>query len=331
MSAFIINIFLGFVGFLISLYIAHKKRRKTEAFVCPFRGNCTEVIHSDFSKFLGIPVEWLGLFFYAAVALGFGARALWPAFDGSLIVPLLFMTTFAVIFSFYLTFIEVVTLRKLCTWCLISASLSLGIFVITLFSSVHTIVPFLITNHSVIFIAHVTGMAIGLGSATLADLFFIKFLKDFRISNDEASILRICSQVIWFSIGLVVMTGLGLYLPNGFMFAPPAQELMRLIVVGVIVFNGAFLNLFITPKLLNLHFGKSVSSADDTVHTRQIAFALGPISIVSWYAAFILTLLDRPPASFEIMWRVYAVLLVLSIIFGQFAEVSIQRRASKSS
>ncbi|MBM5789951.1 vitamin K epoxide reductase family protein [Candidatus Parcubacteria bacterium] len=327
MLFFIANIFLGFAGLLLSLYIAHKKRRKTEHFICPMRGNCHDVIQSDYSKFLGVPVEYLGILYYATMAISYGLRAGFPSLNGPFSIFLLFLSTFAVVFSFYLTFIQLFALRKLCTWCLCSASLTVLIFAFSLASSTDTVFPFLAAAHTPIILIHVVGMALGLGTATLADLFFFKFLKDFRISEMEADVLKIFSQVIWLAIGLIVMSGLGLYLPSADLLLASDAFLMKMIVVGVIILNGAILNLFVAPRFLQIQFGKHVHREGELVQTRRLAFLFGPISVVSWYSAFILGMLDQAPAPFETMWRMYVALLILAVLGGQITERVIDRRA----
>lgn len=327
MPLHIANIFLGFAGLLLSLYIAHKKRKKSEHMVCPLRGNCHDVIHSDYSRFLGIPVEYLGVLYYAIIAVSYGVRATMPAIDGPFTVFLLFVSTFAVVFSFYLTFIQLFTLRKLCTWCLVSATLTVLIFASSFAISRDAVLPFLVSAHALILMLHVVGMALGLGTATLADLFFFKFLKDFRISEMEADVLKIFSQIIWFTIGIVVMTGLGLFLPEADQLLTSDKYLMKMIVVGIIILNGAILNLLIAPRFLQIQFGKHEHQPGELVRTRRMAFLFGPISVVSWYSAFILGMLEESPAPFSTLWRIYVSLLILAVVAGQIAERLIDRRA----
>lgn len=328
MPFYVINIFLGFAGFLLALYIAHKKRRKSEHFVCPLRGNCSEVIHSDYSKFFGIPVEYLGLAYYGTIAVAYGLRAMWPGIDGVFTLFLFAISTFALVFSFYLTFIQLFTLRKICTWCLVSATLTVFIFAISLSGSYDLLVPVLASWKIYIVILHVIAMAVGLGAATLADLFFFRFLKDFRISEMEASVLRIFSQFIWLALGLIIMTGLGLFIPQTDLLLSSDKFLMKMIVVSVIIVNGAFLNLFIAPKILQIQFGKHHHQPGELVRTRQLAFMFGPISVVSWYVAFILGMLETAPATLDVMWRTYLTLIIVAVLIGQIAEKVIDRRAS---
>jgi hypothetical protein len=43
---------------------------------------------------------------------------------------------------------------------------------------------------------HLLGVVLGLGGATIADLLFFKFLREFEISKKDAEILRLLSRVI---------------------------------------------------------------------------------------------------------------------------------------
>ncbi len=128
MPLYILNIFLGFVGFLLAFYIAQKKRKKVQHFVCPLRGNCHDVIYSDYSRVFGIPIEYLGMLYYGIIALAYGFFSVVPHRSMSAVVIIFFLSTFAVVFSVYLTLLQIFTLKKLCTWCLISAGLTVCIF-----------------------------------------------------------------------------------------------------------------------------------------------------------------------------------------------------------
>jgi len=134
MPAYILIVFIGFVGFLLSNYISHKKRKKDEHFICPLRASCTEVVHSDYSRFLGIHVEYLGMIYYGFISVGYGLLA---SLSGIAMFSLVLfsISTLAFLFSVYLTFVQIFILKKLCTWCLISAFFCLMIFLIALFTT----------------------------------------------------------------------------------------------------------------------------------------------------------------------------------------------------
>jgi uncharacterized membrane protein len=130
-SAYTIIIFLAFGGFLIARYIYHHKKNVKEALVCPLKANCDEVIHSDYSRFMGVSVEVLGMIYYCLIAVSYGLIVIFPVLDLPLVASgLLFATVCAFIFSIYLTLVQAFALKNWCTWCLISASICGAIFAI---------------------------------------------------------------------------------------------------------------------------------------------------------------------------------------------------------
>lgn len=129
LSYYVIIIFLGFGGFLIASYIRHHKKNIQEALICPLKANCDAVIHSDYSKFLGMPVENLGMAYYVLIAVGYGLIIIFPSLESPLVASgLMFATVCAFAFSIYLTLIQAFALRNWCTWCLISAGICVAIF-----------------------------------------------------------------------------------------------------------------------------------------------------------------------------------------------------------
>ncbi|MBI2633927.1 MAG: vitamin K epoxide reductase family protein [Parcubacteria group bacterium] len=182
MASYYSLVLLGFSGFLLAFYIRHKKSGR-EKMVCYVGKDCDTVIHSEFSEFLGLPVEILGMFYYAAIAAAYGVFSFYPEFR---LEPVTFwvlaLTATAFLFSLYLTFIQAVVLKEWCEWCLTSALICTGIFILAVRGISGGLLEFLEINHQSIAIVHVLAAAIGVGSATVADVLFFKFLKDLRIS-----------------------------------------------------------------------------------------------------------------------------------------------------
>ena len=321
-------VFISFAGFLLSLYLFHKKRRKTERFVCPLRGNCSAVIQSDYSRFFGVPVEVIGLLYYANVSIGHGLVLGFHDAFGWLDLYLLLASTLAFFFSLYLTFIQLVSLRKICTWCLLSATFCLAIFILTFFGTLDTALPFLSQYKSFIVVLHILAMALGLGAATLTNVFFFRFLKDGRISESEAGVLATLSEFIWFALGLILLTGLSLSLPESSSYLDTPKFLAKMVVVGVIIVNGAFLNLYIAPKLVKISFGERHHHKEGELgRARRLVFTLGPVSIISWYGAFILGALPAwAPLVLGQFLKIYLVVLLAGITIGQFVENRISKR-----
>lgn len=329
-SSYIIVVFAAFGGLMLAAYIRHKKKR-SEKMVCPIGTHCDNVIYSDYSFFLGIPVEVLGLFYYAVIAIAYGVFLALPAFATPLAVfGVLVLTTAALLFSLYLIFIQAFVLEEWCAWCLMSAGFCAMIFGFALVGSDLGFIELLAGHHNLIAILHLIGAAIGLGAATVTDVLFFKFLKDFKISEFEADTLKILSQVIWFALGVMFITGLGLYLPEAAQLNETPKFLVKMITFLVIVINGAFLNLYITPHLVKISFGKKHHhEAGELHHIRKIAFAMGAVSIVSWYSAFILGSLRSLAWNFETILLIYLSALAVGIIGSQLFERQMMLRSGE--
>ncbi len=126
-SLFLIALALG--GFALATFI-HFKKKQEIPLVCPIVGHsCDPVVHSDYSRLLGIPLEILGMFYYGIIGIAYIALAVTPDLGSSVLSSLLFfLSLLALIFSSYLTAVQAFVLRQWCTWCLISALLCTLIF-----------------------------------------------------------------------------------------------------------------------------------------------------------------------------------------------------------
>ncbi|MBI2065141.1 MAG: hypothetical protein HYT62_03765 [Candidatus Yanofskybacteria bacterium] len=121
---------------MIARYIRHHKKNVKEALVCPLKANCDTVIHSDYSKFLGIPLEVLGMIYYGLSALSYGLLMIFPSIGTTFVVSSLMLASVcAFIFSTYLTIIQAFILKNWCTWCIISATICAAIFLIDILNS----------------------------------------------------------------------------------------------------------------------------------------------------------------------------------------------------
>jgi uncharacterized membrane protein len=98
--------------------------------VCLGVGDCEAVNTSRFSEFLGVPVALLGMGAYAAIfILALAARrGLAPVWARRGIFAL---AAVGVIFSVYLTYIELFVLYEICPWCVLSAIIITAIAVLS--------------------------------------------------------------------------------------------------------------------------------------------------------------------------------------------------------
>lgn len=120
---------LSIVGLAISLYIWRKQVTGDPLF-CLTR-DCHRVINSPYARLFGVPNGALGCLMFAAltlVALAMQAKLDLPALWAFALV----IAGAGMALAAYLTYVQVFILCGLCSWCILSAALTLAIFVLLL-------------------------------------------------------------------------------------------------------------------------------------------------------------------------------------------------------
>jgi uncharacterized membrane protein len=321
-------IFLSFVGFIITFHIYHKQRTG-EKLVCFVGRDCDAVIKSEYASFLGVANTIWGMIYFSFTGLAYLAHIVYPQIGTPIfILSAIMITSAAFLFSIYLIFIQMFALRQWCEWCLLAGAISALIFFLAISEYNFNLLPILAANKDLIVMIHTFAAAIGVGAATIADVFFFKFLKDFRISEEESNILKIISNIIWVTLAAIVLSGLGLYLPEMAALNNNPKFLVKVIGVIVLILNGAVLNLIIAPRLINISFGAKHRHTPGELHlSRKFAFALGAISITSWYFVFFLGAVRQLAFSFSQILSAYLALLIFSVLVSQFVEIIIEHRS----
>jgi uncharacterized membrane protein len=325
---YIVIVFAALTGVLLTIYIYHKKRRH-EAMVCPLNGHCETVINSEFSKFLGIPVELIGMFYYTLVAVSYVVFLTMPLFATPLLtLGVFFATMLAFLFSAYLVFIQLFYIKQICTWCLGSAGLCTLIFGLSLYvnggAAILLVTPYL----PIVLSIYALALALGLGSATFSVLFLGKFLKDLYVSHLEAQLMRLISQITWLALSMVFMTGAIAYVTSNSVTTSLNFSPLHLVILLVMICAGALLDLIISPRLI------TISSGQDHMHQmgelrllRRCALALAAIIVVSWYVTFAL---QTVPMAFSIqsLLITYGGLLIVGLLISGVAEQRLAKHAA---
>ena len=127
-------LFLSVSGFIVARHIyKHKKPGAKTPLVCPMNFDCHSVVHSNYSKFLGIHIEILGMIDYAVLVIFYLTFILFPITLSPLSVSIVVLITLiAFLFSLYLMSIQIFVLKKGCFWCYISSLICILIFILTL-------------------------------------------------------------------------------------------------------------------------------------------------------------------------------------------------------
>ena len=175
-----------------------------------------------------------------------------------------------------------------------------------------------------VIVIHILGVALGVGGATIIDILFFNFLKNLKISLKELNILRIVSKVVWIGLILLLISGVGLYLPAAERLNDSAKFLTKMIVVGVLILNGFVLNIYIFPKLVRISFG------DASSYFRKLIFISGGVSIASWYSAFLLGAIRSIKLQFSTLLIIYIGVLCITICVSLLLENKMSKRSSLS-
>lgn len=125
---------LAVVGLAVAAYLAYVETQAVAAFCGPV-GDCNAVQTSEYAYIFGVPIGVLGVMGYLAILATWGWSR-WRA-DGRAAFALVAMTSFGVLFSIYLTYLEPFVIGAVCAWCLTSAV----VMTLLLIVSVETAVP----------------------------------------------------------------------------------------------------------------------------------------------------------------------------------------------
>jgi len=112
---------LALAGIFISLYLTLYKIGVIGELSCSI-GSCETVNLSKWSTFIGLPVAAWGLFFYVDV-FAIALVGTMPRFESEPLISLVLTAEAAVgvLFSAWLTYLELRVIHAICIWCVTSA------------------------------------------------------------------------------------------------------------------------------------------------------------------------------------------------------------------
>lgn len=329
-------VFLVLIGIAIAAIIgivictAIRAAKNSSEKICRPGFDCTSILSGRYSTFLGIPLESAGMVYYIVVFLTAVAGVLYLKLGDISTIELdtgiflmLGITGAGFAMSCYLTFVQAMYLRTWCFWCLMSTLFATIIFLLSIllaFSSQAAIVPVMVNFRDLIFVLHVTAFGACIIFATLADIIVFRFLRSFDMASKVETIFRFTSQALWVGLFIVILTALGLHLPDIIILKETTGVVVQTIFIAIIVVNAAFLNLVVSPSLYESIEHRTVSVMKIRVY-RKIAFALGAISFVSWYAAFALALYPELNVEIGTLLGLYVAVTFIAVGLSQVVEV----------
>jgi uncharacterized membrane protein len=124
------------IGLVDSIYLTWIKLAHQEALCLPGIGDCETVNNSRYAELFGIPIALLGAFAFliilALVLLEDRRVMSLPVSKETSKMAVFGISLIGVLYSVYLTYIEIAVLRAICPYCVISALAILAVFVLNL-------------------------------------------------------------------------------------------------------------------------------------------------------------------------------------------------------
>ena len=119
---------VSLAGIFVALYLLLYKLGYIGTLVCAV-GSCEVVQTSKWARFLGLPVAGWGVVYYVAT-LGVALAGLAPALADSRAISrgMTAVTGVGVVFSLWLTYLELFVIHAICQWCVGSAVLAVLLF-----------------------------------------------------------------------------------------------------------------------------------------------------------------------------------------------------------
>jgi len=122
---------LALAGIFVSLYLTLYKLGIIGELSCSI-GSCETVNTSKWSRFLGLPVAAWGLLFYIDV-FAISLIGTFPRFEDERVISIVLVAEAAVgvLFSAWLTYLELAVIQAICIWCVTSAVIVTLILVVS--------------------------------------------------------------------------------------------------------------------------------------------------------------------------------------------------------
>ncbi len=169
----------------------------------------------------------------------------------------------------------------------------------------------------VILVFHVVASAIALGTVAVSDFLHLKGLKNHKIEKGFLSINPYLSQLIFITLGIIVVSG-GILLYNKPSLLNSSLFQLKMAMVLIVIINGLFLNYRISPKLNT----KKNHPIDKTKKLIFESSLFGSISLVTWLGIFILAFTKNFGYSILEFIFTYLIILIGVFLIGYFYQMN---------
>lgn len=327
-----LGIIISAIGGLFLSYYIGSHKHTDDHMVCPLGQDCKTLVAGRFSSFLGIPIEKIGMTYYAIIVVLYFTSLFKVLPQEALLIGLL-LSGIAFAFSMYLIIVQLFIVRKWCTLCLGSAAISFMIVVLVFMGYEYAFAEFVYTSRDLLKWLYILGVLLGTLVTTIHARTFIAFLKDFDISKREERRLQMLSHTAWIALAISFLTGIALVMTDRWREITDSSTFIVVVVMmAMLIVYEVIMNMVISPKLVDMHFDSTIDPIDHKDHTfyRKLAFAFIMVGVVSWYSLLALSTFSWFSYSSGQLLLCYLALVVLAVVISVIAEVIIYRKALRN-
>jgi uncharacterized membrane protein len=120
---------LALLGLFDAAYLAIERALGNSGVFCPTGGGCTLVQESAYSAIFGVPVAYIGVAGYATLlAVALLSLSVDTLAGVRVSALLLALASLGLLFSLYLSYLQLFVIKAICFWCVISALIELSIW-----------------------------------------------------------------------------------------------------------------------------------------------------------------------------------------------------------
>ena len=124
-----IGIALASIGMLDSIYLTWIKLANQEA-MCSGIGSCEAVNSSEYATLAGIPIALFGAGAFLVILIFMLFETRTPFLEENSLMLVFGLSLVGVLYSVYLTYLELYVLKAICPFCVLSAVSLLGLLVV---------------------------------------------------------------------------------------------------------------------------------------------------------------------------------------------------------
>ncbi len=170
----------------------------------------------------------------------------------------------------------------------------------------------ILDTKTILTIAHLFGVIVGAGGAYMSDLMFFTSIKDERIESTEFKFMRLGSRMVWLGLGIILISGIGLFLTNPEGYLASSKFLAKMTIVGIIFMNGLFFHFTHLPRMRR-HQNHHLPSSDEFSRKAHLLVASGALSFISWTTSIIFGALKSIPYSYGEIMSGYLLIVAVAI------------------